>query len=477
MKELTPDVVNDLIRYYRDRAIEKAQRPVNPFDDNQNWEDATRRFNETNDLISYLQMLHDYKESTRYCAVAGEYDDALEGAENLCKANDVRFNKNSAEFCSLCRGLLFANVEAAEVEMDVLQGNYDNLPGFTSKPAPPTLVVTNEKPSVTLGTVLDEYWKRREGGWGAGALESYARYKKRLLIHFGADKPIDAISYKDMEQFRDKLKMTGNRGKSISIKTVNLHLDFYGAVFNHAIQSGRITHNPVSGVKLADKRNKQTLNDPWEPEDLEKLFHSEEYKEDRFEFGWQFWLPPLLLYTGARLEELCQLYLDEIKVVDGVWVFDIDQTRPDQSVKTYEKRYIPLHPFITDELDFVSYTRSLPDQRGRLFPELKPIGLRQRYGHYPSSHWFPKYKKKCGVVSPPRKKTFHSLRHTAGYCLMEKDVQEYVIALFLGHEHPQISTSQYGKKFEPGMLMEKAVLKLDYPMDLRHLKKSKFVPR
>lgn len=58
---------------------------------------------------------------------------------------------------------------------------------------------------------------------------------------------------------------------------------------------------------------------------------------------------------------------------------------------------------------------------------------------------------------------------------MEQDVQEYIIALFLGHEHPQISTSQYGKKFEPGMLMEKAVFKLDYGIDLSHLKKSRFV--
>ena len=82
-----------------------------------------------------------------------------------------------------------------------------------------------------------------------------------------------------MEQFRDKLKETGNRGKPIADKTVNLHLEFYSGVFNHAIQSGRIRHNPLGGVKFADKRDQQLLNDPFPKEDLVKLFHSKEYNE------------------------------------------------------------------------------------------------------------------------------------------------------------------------------------------------------
>ena len=58
---------------------------------------------------------------------------------------------------------------------------------------------------------------------------------------------------------------------------------------------------------------------------------------------------------------------------------------------------------------------------------------------------------------------------------MVQDVQEFVIAMLLGHKHDQISTGRYGKKLEPDMLMEKAVLKLDYGIDLSHLKKSRFV--
>jgi len=200
-----------------------------------------------------------------------------------------------------------------------------------------------------------------------------------------------------------------------------------------------------------------------------------------------FWLPILLLYTGARVEELCQLYIDDIKSIKDIWVLDINETRPDQKVKDHEKRYIPLHPFITDELKFVEYAHSLPDKSGRVFPELKRQGTkskrvggkdRLRYGHYPSTNWFPNYKRKeCGIVAAKYKKTIHSFRHNVSSCLMEHDVQEYVIAMFMGHEHDQISTGRYGQKFEPDMLMEKAVKKLDYGIDLSHLKRSKYVPK
>jgi metallophosphoesterase superfamily enzyme len=58
---------------------------------------------------------------------------------------------------------------------------------------------------------------------------------------------------------------------------------------------------------------------------------------------------------------------------------------------------------------------------------------------------------------------------------MEHDLEEYVIAMILGHKHPQISTRRYGKKFKPELLYEKAVLKLGPGIDLSHLKKSRFV--
>ena len=491
--KLNDDQIKEFAKAYFDQQLQKLSEELRP---------VTKRKIEGIAAIvsaevspeSVLKSIDSKKLQLRFDLISGNHETIIGELQALLKQHGIDFgdvDQNDPSFTQLCQDLHNFKIQALEAFKSKIEGkpipndlfteknHFINADPSQKEPVKPTTTV------VALKEVLDEYWKRREVNWSGAAYESYERYSRRLLQHFGEERPIDTIDYKAMEQFRDELKLTGNKGKPIAIKTVNLHLEFYSGLFNHAIQSGRIIYNPVSGVKFSDKRKKQGLNDPFPKTDLTKLFHSDRYKNDTFEKGWMFWLPILLLYTGARVEELCQLYIDDIKSIKDIWVLDIDETRPDQKVKDHEKRYIPLHPFMTDELKFVEYAHSLPDQSGRVFPELKRQGTkskreggkdRLRYGHYPSTNWFPNYKRnECGIVAAKYKKTIHSFRHNVSSCLMEHDVQEYVIAMFMGHEHDQISTGRYGQKFEPDMLMEKAVKKLDYGIDLSHLKRSKYV--
>jgi integrase len=39
----------------------------------------------------------------------------------------------------------------------------------------------------------------------------------------------------------------------------------------------------------------------------------------------QYWIPLLGFFTGARLNELCQLHLCDIKEIDNVWILDINE--------------------------------------------------------------------------------------------------------------------------------------------------------
>jgi len=128
-----------------------------------------------------------------------------------------------------------------------------------------------------------------------------------------------------------------------------------------------------------------------------------------------------------------------------------------------------------EELHLIKYARSLSDQEGRSFPESKPIGNRKRHRTDFSANWSPRYKKRCGVVAPKRKKTIHSFKHDMSARLMEQDVQEFFVAKQLGYKYPHISTRRFGKKNEPGILMDKAVMKLDYKVNLSHLKNSMYV--
>ena len=74
-------------------------------------------------------------------------------------------------------------------------------------------------------------------------------------------------------------------------------------------------------------------------------------------------------------------------------------------------------------------------------------------------------------------KSFHSFRHTLINHLKQNDVPEHYIAEFVGHTVQSITLGRYGKKYKPDKLFENVVLKLDYGIDLSHLKNSKYVLR
>ena len=50
-----------------------------------------------------------------------------------------------------------------------------------------------------------------------------------------------------------------------------------------------------------------------------------------------------------------------------------------------------------------------------------------------------------------------------------------MIAELVGHKTDNITMERYGKRCEPKKLYEGTVLKLDYGIDLSHLKNSKYV--
>jgi integrase len=219
-----------------------------------------------------------------------------------------------------------------------------------------------------------------------------------------------------------------------------------------------------------DKRPDQ-YSDIFDESDLAKMFvESLEYGQDKHMRPHNFWIPLLGLFTGARLEEICQLRVSDIKEVDGVWCIDINEDHPEKSVKASEQRSIPLHPFLL-ELGFQRYARSLPDD-GRVFPELRRVS--GRWGHYPGT-WFELFKSRCGIEAPKNAKVFHSFRHTVASRLKELDVPSDKISELLGHS-AEGEYSPSGEKFNPRKLLDGCVSKLDFEkrIDLSHLKKCRF---
>lgn len=162
-----------------------------------------------------------------------------------------------------------------------------------------------------------------------------------------------------------------------------------------------------------------------------------------------FWLPLLAIYSGGRLNELSQLYLDDIKSEDGVAYIDfnldgdgkLDLDEMDEEVVEGDKslkntssfRGIPIHKELI-RLGFLDYVAALRNAgRKRLFEELKHDSVKG-YGK-PSGKWFNDtlLGKRLGI---PRDgtTTFHSLRHNYASALGRTAAGSNQRADLLGHQ-------------------------------------------
>jgi integrase len=278
---------------------------------------------------------------------------------------------------------------------------------------------------------------------------------------------------KKSPKYRDKLIeqiLVLNIKKTMATETINRNLARLNVLFNYAEIHGLMDKNPAKGLLLKKKKRDDQLRAAFDNEDLRKLFQSEKYLKDEHSRSYMYWVPILGLFTGARIDEICQLHLDDIRQDDGVWVFDINQKEEKKLKNPGSERLVPIHPFLLDDLKIISYVESQRRKgEGRLFPELRQ--RREGYGQTVSK-WFGRYRKSCGVTE--KDKVFHSFRHTFTNNLKQDDVNEVMIAELVGHAVNSITMSRYGKRYEPKKLFE-AIGKLKYDVDLSHLTRSRFV--
>jgi integrase len=156
-----------------------------------------------------------------------------------------------------------------------------------------------------------------------------------------------------------------------------------------------------------------------------------------------------------------------------VWVLDINDKEEKKTKSKAGKRLIPLHPVLINELGFVDYVQGLLEKgEKRLFPELSL--RRDGYGQT-ASKWFQRYRARCGVVEEG--KVFHSFRHTFDDTLKQNLVNDSIISELMGHSEGSLAMRRYADPFRPEVILKEAIMKLDFGIDLSHLKKSKYVAK
>jgi integrase len=258
--------------------------------------------------------------------------------------------------------------------------------------------------------------------------------------------PIKAAEIREFQGMPIKsiVKANAKIGKpTISRQTRNKYLAALGSFCRWLDKLGYIDGNPVIGMHDMIDKGAQPVRS-YTMDELKAIFASPiftGYQSDEKDHlpgnmrtrDWRFWLPIIALFTGARLGELAQLLVDDVREeVNGCWVLHITKVGDlEKSVKTKgSQRVIPVHSELA-RVGLLEYHATLK-ARGekRLFPQIIADGR----GHISGtpSRWYGRYLEGIGIKDG-KATNFHSFRHTVADAFRRAEFLDAQFGFMLGH--------------------------------------------
>ena len=300
---------------------------------------------------------------------------------------------------------------------------------------------------------LGRHWEKARTP-GTRSAAAFHRTVERFIQMVG-DMPVPKITKLHIVEFKDAMVTAG-----IGATAINASLDHMQTLCRYAVGQAWIDTSPATGVRLeVKKRSAKGVRPPFDVATLNRIFSNRVYTENyrpaagRGEAA--YWLPLLGLFTGARVEELCQLrpedlYEEDYRDATGkpakCWVLRlVDNEEHGQGVKNvYSVRRIPVHRTLID-LGFVEHVKEQVG-KSRVFHELR----KDKHGVESSlwSAWWIQrmLRAECEPTSP--KMVFHSFRHTWKDISRECGISKELADAIQGHSEADAS-SNYGGEFFP----------------------------
>lgn len=320
--------------------------------------------------------------------------------------------------------------------------------------APIRSMATRLRPDMRLGELL-EAWKAKTPAPGKqGAHETTTTVAD--FIDYAGDIPVSMITGDHLYNFRDAVaSLPKAMPRADRDLTFNARLTKYGradapkvapasvkrrlghlqALLTHAFNQRWINANTGSGIRIEGYSKKTSGRRPFLDDELARLFASPLFLDPD---GWSAtrntvgdltlaWLFLLGLTNGARIEEIGQTELCNVRTDGGVRYLDLGL---DATVKNdASRRMIPLHAEIMN-LGFDDYVAALHAAgHTRLFPDLKAN----------------KFDKLCQAASQVANRVidrfvdddprlaFHSLRHNFKDFARDVPIEKYIMDQIMGH--------------------------------------------
>ena len=172
-----------------------------------------------------------------------------------------------------------------------------------------------------------------------------------------------------------------------------------------------------------------------------------------------YFVPIIAIHTGMRLEEICQLRLEDVYKEGTVDIIRVTISKETKLKTVTSQRIVPIHENLK-RVGFLEYCNYMKKQKKeRVFWDLTKS--RDGYGRN-IGRYFMEYLRKVGVYEF-QSKVFHSLRHSFITNLLQNGVREEVVNGLCGHKQKTMSTTIYFKGgFPSDLLYEEGISKLNF---------------
>lgn len=362
---------------------------------------------------------------------------------------------------ALPNGTVLRNVK---VDTDEDQARLERLMGsMAGQKAPPNEGPKGQGPKLADAIEIHLGDLERDGLEPRTVLDS--KHTLKLFQGLVGNKPVDAISGTDCRQFLDDIrhwpanatKRPEFREKTVkqvvawarahneaveqgktdgerlgpSQHSLNKHKQRLSVFLNWVVKNGHIQRSPLEGVRWT-KSDEAKTGRPFTQEELADIFAPSAFKPWSEKYPHRFWVPLIALYTGARVNEISQLYVADLEDVSGIYVMRVDKRFPGQKVKSKAgKRLVPLVPALVN-LGLRAYVEDVKKVgHARLFPTLPNDG--NGFGKQMTKQ-FGAYLKTLGIGGSGE--GMHSFRHHMATYLNRLNVHDGAIRQVVGHEQP-----------------------------------------
>lgn len=327
--------------------------------------------------------------------------------------------------------------------------------------------------------LMEKFLHHKKTEAGRSALAQYQQSFSEFTKFFGADYSTHEITRKSALAFKDHLltlKTNRTHGRSIDgrlgAKTMNRYLTNLNSFCNWVIDNELgLTSNPFSNVGFKLTNKNQLRRRRFSSTEIRTIesYQPVEAKEAKYFRHAERWCKLIAIYGLMRLNEISVLRVENIKVLDGIEFFDLN----DHSLKTDNaRRVVPIHSQLIKHgfLDYVQQMRLNGEKY--LFPELHNKTVTKHPGDPISRSFNRTLLRKIGVSKSDEAARgllvdFHCFR-TTGLCLLKfVGAEGYVVKQLVGHDQSDdVTWGDYAGSQSTGLEQLKFVIELlDYTSD------------